>query len=90
MFLARIHGTLTSTVKHPTVEGYRLLIGRRMEADLSESGDPLVLVDLIGARLDSTVLVTTDNEQLRRVMGDTTPARLLIVGMVDQVGGVAQ
>jgi microcompartment protein CcmK/EutM len=85
MFLARIHGTLTSTVKHPTIEGRRLLIGRRLESDLSESGDPLVLVDMARARIGSTVLVTTDNEPLRRAAGPTTPARLLIVGVVDGV-----
>ena len=85
MFLARIDGTVTSTVKHETLAGLRLLIGQRLEADGSPSGDPLVLVDTIGARQGSTVLVTTDNEPLRKAVGNTTPARLLVAGIVDQI-----
>ncbi len=89
MFLARIDGTVTSTIKHPTLEGYRLLIGQRLEADGKTSGEPLLLVDLVGSRLGSTVMVTTDNEPLRAEKGNTAPARLVIVGIVDRVAGEA-
>jgi ethanolamine utilization protein EutN len=85
MFLARIAGTVTSTIKHPTLEGWRLLIGQRLEAGGAESGDPLILVDMVGARFGSTVLVSTDNEPLRNASGTTTPARLLVVGIVDRL-----
>jgi ethanolamine utilization protein EutN len=89
MFLARIDGTVTSTIKHSTLEGYRLLVGQRLEADGSPAGEPLILVDLVGARHGSTVMVTTDNEPLRAVKGNTAPARLVIVGIVDRVAGEA-
>ena len=85
MFLARIDGTVTSTVKQETLAGLRLLIGQRLEADGSASGDPLVLVDTMGARQGSTVMVTTDNEPLRKAVGNTTPVRLLVAGIVDEV-----
>ena len=89
MFLARIDGTVTSTIKHSTLEGYRLLVGQRLEADGSTAGEPLIFVDLAGARHGSTVMVTTDNEPLRAVKGNTAPARLVIVGIVDRVAGEA-
>jgi ethanolamine utilization protein EutN len=89
MFLARIDGTVTSTIKHSTLEGYRLLVGQRLEADGSRTGEPLVMVDLVGARHGSTVMVTTDNEPLRAVKGNTAPARLVIVGIVDRIAGEA-
>jgi len=85
MFLARIDGTVTSTVKHQTLAGLRLLIGQRLEADGSPTGDPLILVDTFGARQGATVLVTTENEPLRNRVGNTTPARLLVAGLVDEV-----
>jgi ethanolamine utilization protein EutN len=85
MYLARIHGTVTSTIKHPTLENRRLLIGRRLVSGNTESGDPLVLVDLVGARRGSTVLVSTDNQPLRATSANTAPARLLVVGIVDHV-----
>ncbi len=89
MYLARIDGTVTSTIKHSSLEGYRLLIGQRLEADGKPSGEPLILVDLVGSRHGSTVMVTTDNEPLRAVKGNTAPARLVIVGIVDSVAGEA-
>jgi ethanolamine utilization protein EutN len=90
MFLARIDGTLTSTVKHETLEGCRFLIGQRLGADGGAIGDPLVLVDTLGAARGTTVLVTTDNETLRTRVGKTTPARMIVVGLVDPAVGVGQ
>jgi len=83
MFLARIDGNLTATVKHETLEGCRFLIGQRLEPDGTTSGEPLVLIDRLGAARGATVVVTTDNEELRRAVGNTTPARLLVMGIVD-------
>jgi len=48
MFIARIDGSITSTVKHKSLQGMRLLIGQRLEADGSEVGEPLVLADDLG------------------------------------------
>lgn len=89
MFLARIDGTVTSTVKHSTLEGARFLIGQRLEADGTPSGEPLVIIDEMGARHGGTVLVSTDGDVLRKTRGNTTPARLTVVGIVDRVRGVA-
>jgi ethanolamine utilization protein EutN len=84
MFLARIDGTLTSTVKHETLEGCRFLLGQRLDADGGTTGDPLVLIDTLGAARGTTVMVTTDNETLRTRVGKTTPARLVVVGLLDE------
>jgi microcompartment protein CcmK/EutM len=86
MYLARIDGTLTSTDKHPTLAATRLLVARRLEADGRAVGEPVVVIDRLGARHGSTVLVSTDGDYLRRRLGDTTPARLAVVGLVDAVG----
>ena len=62
MFLARIDGTLTSTVKHETLGGFRFLIAQRLEGDGSDSGEPQILVDWMGANVGSIVLVSTDDD----------------------------
>lgn len=85
MYLARIDGTLTSTTRHTTLRACRFLIGRRLEADGSLGEEPLVLLDRLGARRGSTVLVSTDGDLARRLLGDTVPARLSVVGIVDCV-----
>jgi ethanolamine utilization protein EutN len=90
MFLARIDGTLISTVKHETLNGSRFLIGQRIERDGTPSGEPQIIVDTMGAARGSMVLVSTDGDVLRKARGNTTPARLIVVGLVDDIGGGAR
>ena len=86
MYLARIDGTLTSTVKHPSLAGARLLVGQRLDAAGREVGEPQVLIDPIGARGGTLVLVSTDGDHARRLLEDQrTPSRLVVVGIVDSV-----
>jgi microcompartment protein CcmK/EutM len=85
MYLARIDGTLTAASKHETLESVRFLIGQRLEADGQSSGEPLVILDRLGARRGSTVLVSTDGDIARTWLGNNTPARLVTVGIVDDV-----
>jgi ethanolamine utilization protein EutN len=85
MYLARVDGTLTATVKHATLEGCRFLLAQRLERDGRASGEPLVVLDRLGARRGTTVLVSTDGDAVRRLQGDTVPARLSVVGIVDEV-----
>ncbi len=85
MFLARIDGTLTSTRKHAALEGVRFLIAQRVEADGSENGEPIVVLDRMGATRGTLALVSTDGSLAREWLGKTVPARLIVVGLVDSV-----
>ena len=85
MYLARIDGTMTTTVKHETLQACRFLIGQRVEADGKASGEPIVILDRLGARRGSTVIVSTDGDIARKWLGNNAPARLIVVGIVDQV-----
>jgi len=85
MFLARIEGTVVATVKHPTLIGCRFLIARRMEPDGTLAEEPNVVIDWHGAAIGSTVIVSTDGDIARERLGDTTPARMVVVGLVDAV-----
>ena len=85
MFLARIDGTVVPAAKPATLDGCRFLVAQRLEADGSTGPEPLVLIDWIGAANGSTVLVSTDGDIARERYGNTTPARMVVVGIVDQV-----
>jgi microcompartment protein CcmK/EutM len=80
-----VEGSVVATVKHPTLEGCRFLLVERLEADGSVSAEPLVVVDWMGAGNGSTVLVSTDGDIARAKFGNTTPARMVVAGIVDQV-----
>jgi ethanolamine utilization protein EutN len=86
MYLARVEGTLTATRKHATLEGCRFLLARRLEADGRPAVEPVVVLDRLGARRGTLVLVSTDGDAVRKVQGNTVPARLSVIGLVDEVG----
>jgi microcompartment protein CcmK/EutM len=85
MFLARIGGTVVAAVKHPTLGCCRFLLAQRLEADGSAAVEPIVIVDWLGAASGSTVLVSTDGDIARTRLGNTTPARMVVAGIVDSV-----
>jgi ethanolamine utilization protein EutN len=86
LFLARIDGWVTSTVKHASLGDWRLLIGQRVTHDGAPVGEPMVLVDPIGARRGSRVMVTSDGDLARQLLRDNhTPSRMIVLGIVDDV-----
>ena len=93
MYIARIDGSVTSTVKHRSLHGCKLLIGQRLEADGKETGEPVVLIDFLGAGKGNMVIVTSDGDLARQTLNDNnTPSRMMVVGIVDEqiIGGVEQ
>ncbi len=85
MFLARIGGTVVAAAKHRTLAGCRFLVAQRLEADGSAAAEPIVVVDWLGAASGSTVMVSTDGDIARARFGNNTPARMVVVGIVDSV-----
>ncbi len=88
MFLARIDGTVTSTVKHEALAGMRLLIAQRLEADGREVGEPMVVGDPIGVRHGALVMLTSDGAYACRLChSKRTPLRFIVLGIIDAVDG---
>ena len=85
MFLARISGTVVAAARHPTLAGCRFLVAQRLEVDGSPAPEPIVVIDWLGAANGSTVMVSTDGDIARARLGNTTPARMIVAGLVDSV-----
>ena len=85
MFLARIEGTVVATARHSSLQGCRFLVARRLELDGAAAAEPNVIVDWMGAALGSTVMVSTDGDIARERFGNSTPARMVVAGLVDSV-----
>jgi len=86
MQLARIIGTATATVKHPSLSGARLLVVQPLLADRkSPDADPQLAIDTVAAGVGDLVLITSDGRLLRDRLGsDTTPARWSTIGIIDE------
>ena len=85
MLTGRVVGTATSTVKHPSMEGWKLLVVQPLASDgRSPDGDPVVTVDPLGAGTGELVIISSDGLGTRTLLkSDTTPVRWSVIGIVD-------
>jgi ethanolamine utilization protein EutN len=86
MQFARVLGTATATVKHPSMNGWRLLAVQFLLADgASPDGDPVLAVDNLGARRGDVVILTSDGRGTRELMkSNNTPVRWSVMGIRDE------
>ena len=85
MQIGLVIGTANATVKHPSLEGWKMLVVQMLAADgKSPDGDPLLAVDSMGAGLGEKVMLTSDGASTRELMkSETTPVRWSVQGIVD-------
>ncbi|MEQ1858773.1 MAG: EutN/CcmL family microcompartment protein [Chthoniobacteraceae bacterium] len=80
MRLATIHGYATSTIKHRSLEGWRLLIAIPESPDLA----PQIVLDSLGAGIGQRVLISSDGSEARKMVNDQrSPARWTVMGIID-------
>lgn len=88
MQLARVIGTVISTVKNPALEGRKLLIIQSLDGQLRAVGRPLVAIDAIGAGAGELVFWCRGKEASFPFAGSTVPTDCTIIGIVDSPGHV--
>jgi microcompartment protein CcmK/EutM len=87
MRLARIRGYVTSTVKHESFTGCRLLVAQPVNLADEPDGDPFVTIDELGAAIHQKVLVCSDGSYARSYLEDaSSPARWWVMALVDPPG----
>ncbi|MGE0608912.1 MAG: EutN/CcmL family microcompartment protein [Pirellulales bacterium] len=85
MQLGLVAGTATATVKHRSMEGWRLLVIQLLMADgTSPDGEPVLAIDHLGARRGEVVIVSNDGKWTRDLVKDEkTPVRWSVMGLRD-------
>jgi len=85
MYLGRVMGNATSTVKHPSMKGWKLLLVMALQADgRTIEGDPILVVDSLGAGKGETVIITSDGIGARELLGEkNSPVRWSVLGIRD-------
>jgi ethanolamine utilization protein EutN len=84
MQLGRVIGHATSTIKHPSLRGWRLVIVQPVNVKREPEADPIVAVDRLGSGPGSLVVLNSDGKEARDVVGDEkTPVRFFVIGLVD-------
>jgi ethanolamine utilization protein EutN len=83
MQLARVIGTVVSTVKNEALEGRKLLVVQSLNKNLEPSGKPLVAIDAIGAGVGELVFWCRGKEASFPFKREDTPTDCTIIGIVD-------
>jgi ethanolamine utilization protein EutN len=85
MLLARVEGNIVATRKHPSLEGWRMIICQPINAAGQPEGAPQVALDPHGAGLHQEVIISSDGAAARLAVKDPkSPARWIIVGIIDE------
>jgi microcompartment protein CcmK/EutM len=84
MILGRIIGNVVSTIHHPIVDGRKLLVAERLDANGRPTGGYIIAFDAVGAGQGETVLILDEGTGARQVLDDAeAPVRSIVVGIVD-------
>ena len=84
MQIARVIGRVTATVKHPALEGRRLIVCQPLTAAGDADGDPVVAVDEFGAGIGFNVVLNTDGKAAQKLIGrGDSPVRHTVMGVPD-------
>ena len=83
MQLARVIGTVVSTVKNDSLTGRKLLVVQTLDKNLHSTGKPMVAVDAVGAGVGELVFWCRGKEASFPFKREDTPTDCTIVGIVD-------
>lgn len=83
MQLARVIGTVVSTIKNESLDGRKLLIVQTLDADLKAKGKPQIALDAVGAGVGELVFWCRGKEASFPFKRENTPTDCTIIGIVD-------
>ena len=79
-------GSITSTIKHPSLKGKKMLVVQELDAQGDPDGRPQVVPDFAGAGKGDRVNISLDGIYMTEVYNDPqVPIRAWITGIIDEV-----
>lgn len=84
MNLATVIGHATATVKHETLDGWKLLAVQPLDAAGGDDGQPLIVIDELGCGKGDQVIISCDSILVREMVNsNNTPVRWAVMGLAD-------
>lgn len=84
MLHAQIVGNAVASAKHPSLDGFKMLLCQQLGSEDEVVGTPFVAIDLFGAGMHQKVIVSTDGIGARDIVhDDKSPVRMFIQGVID-------
>lgn len=86
MILAKVVGTVVTTISHPAFKNRRLLVVQPLALPGEAPEDDFIAIDSTQAGIGDTVLITREGSGARQVLRNPdAPIISVIVGIVDSV-----
>lgn len=85
MFLGKVIGSVVCTVKHPSIDGKKILVVQPLDRNGKPKGNPIIALDAVGAGAGETVYWARGREATLAWPGEEVPTEAAIVGIVDRV-----
>jgi ethanolamine utilization protein EutN len=83
--LGAVIGHATSTIKHRSLDGWRLAVVQPLNNAREPEADPVIAVDKFAAGTGQTVILNLDGKAARELMGDEkSPVRYFVIGIVNE------
>ena len=84
MQIGRVVGHAVSTVKHPSLQGWKMLLVQPLGTEEQPDGEPILAIDSLGARTEDLVILSNDGSGARELVGARdSPVRWMVLGMCD-------
>ena len=84
MQLAKVIGHATATIKHSSMNGWRLVIVQPLGVGDKPDGEPIIAICNQGCGRGDRVMITSDGKGVRAMIGsDTSPVRWAVIGVLD-------
>ena len=90
MQLGTVIGHATSTIKHPSLEGWRMLIVQMLGATRKPEADPVIAFAKLSPGVGQTVILNADGKGARDMIGnEKSPVRWFVIAIEDETRGAA-
>jgi ethanolamine utilization protein EutN len=84
MQIGKVVGQAVATVKHGSLDGWRLLVVQPLGASGDADGEPLLAIDMFGAAPGHRVMLSSDGAGARKLVNDrNSPVRWMVLGVCD-------
>ncbi|OGO43822.1 MAG: hypothetical protein A2Z04_02200 [Chloroflexi bacterium RBG_16_57_9] len=86
MVIAKVIGTVVSTIKHPAYHGWKLLVVQPLNLPGAAEEESIVAIDAARAGMGDTVLVMREGSGARQITRNPeAPIISVVVGVIDSV-----
>lgn len=87
MKIAKVTGSIVSTMKVPTYFGTKILMVQPLNLNMQPKGDEVLAVDNVDAGVGDRVLLLQEGGVVKEVLNipHASPIRSIIIGVIDEV-----